>query len=288
MALPFETNWGPNGEVIQSGVRSGPDGSQEPNTSGYLCEAVVLAIYYPEEEDAKRASAMGTQVCITADVRTVGRRSMYLSRVPVYQLRHGIYDEDLWVPRPCSCHLDGADKKIQGDPSGSSPPTPAESMDGDRVLVAWLHNNPNCPFILPIALPHPRAKNLLAKSEGRVRRIRHQGTLIQIDKEGSLTLDATTAAKEELASGAVEQLSTGGDITLKTKAANTIKLDGDKTEVSSGATDYLIKGTTFKQSFASLQPAVPDPVGSANATLLVNAILVQLKAMALSTKAKVG
>jgi hypothetical protein len=82
------------GTVISSASRSGPG---DIGGSTWPTKAVVLAVYYPEEDT--RTFAEKNQSCITCDVRTIGLKPRYISRVPVFQRAHGLFDEDLFVPR---------------------------------------------------------------------------------------------------------------------------------------------------------------------------------------------
>ena len=85
-----------------------------------------------------------------------------------------------------------------GSPTASATQalTPAEKLDADHVIVAFLENDTGQPVILPLTAGHPAAAAIKA-SGGRVRRIRHHGTAIDWDASGNLTLDARGAAAEE-------------------------------------------------------------------------------------------
>jgi len=208
------------GSALQAGIPS-PErrpSSLEGSPLGYVCEAVVLALYWPEEDTTVVA---GKQVGLTADVRTISMNPREFSRVRVLQPRHGIHDEDLWTPRPASVTTDGS--ALVATPSGTSgtgsQPTRAENCDGEHVLLIFLENSIAKPAILPISAPHPSVNRLLQKSDGHVRRIRHNGTLVQWDAKGNLTIDAREAAYTALGSKAAEVSASGdgGEITIKTK-----------------------------------------------------------------------
>jgi hypothetical protein len=184
-------------------------------TNGYVTEAVVLTVYFPEEDD--RSLVNGIQKCITCDVRTIGLKPRYLSRVPVFQSAHGLYDEDLFTPRPSRQNITGG--TMRTEQSGTGKPTAGENLDGDHVLVGFLENSPARPFIYPIQIPHPNARNLPSQSAGHVRRIRHNGVLVQWDADGNWSVDARGAAKTILGSSGTEESNSGsgGAITLQTK-----------------------------------------------------------------------
>lgn len=213
----YEVMRGPHGDVLQSAVRSRPahHTHDASNAGGWITRAVVLTTYYPEEDD-RSGWTKGHQRAQLADVRTYGAYSRVLSKVPVLQSTHGLWDEDVRTLRGSSINLAGG--SLQGAPGRRTGPTAAENLDGDHVLVGFLDNDPRQPVILPFALAHPKANNSLKKADGRVRRIRHNGSLFQIDKDGNLSLDGRGAAKEELGPNGAEvsNSGTGGKVTLLT------------------------------------------------------------------------
>jgi hypothetical protein len=75
--------------------------------------------------------------------------------------------------------------------------------------------------IFPFCLPHPSSTRKLKEGDGRVKRIRHAGVVIQWSEDGNLTIDASDAKKEALGSGGseVSNSGTGGTITIKTEDA---------------------------------------------------------------------
>jgi hypothetical protein len=91
-------------------------------------------------------------------------------------------------------------------------------MDGDHVLVGFLDNDPSQPVILPFVLAHPSSNYVPLKAEGRVKRMRHNGVLLEWDKDGNIRIDATESAKSELDRLGKEQSNSGigGQITLVT------------------------------------------------------------------------
>jgi hypothetical protein len=200
---------------------------------------MVLAVYFPDEEDR-----IGDQTCITCDVRTLGRQPRVLARVPVLQSMHGLHDHDLYVPRPAAVATDGS--SLRTDADDSSGPTPAELTDGDRVLVGWLDGSDAMPFIWPVGVPHPRSRHAPKKSDGRKRRIRFAGAIIEIDEDGNVLVDARSAAKPGYTTTGAEQSNsgTGGTVKLTTKdgagAESTIELDASgNVKLTDGAGDTV-------------------------------------------------
>lgn len=250
------------GTTIQAGVRTSPPARFYANT-----EAVVLKVYYPDQEDR-----IDGQTTITCDVRTIGRSPRHLSRVPVLQLQAGLFDEDTWVPRAAAQAIDGSTLQVERCPTDAEggdkvSPTPAELMDGDRVLVGFFEGSVARPFIWPIGVPHPNARNTAQSTNGRRRRIRHHGSLLEFDDAGNVTIDGRGAAKEELGARGTEVSNSGvgGKVLLITKdgsAAETkTELDeqgnirlvgptGSVTILKSGT--LTIQSPTIKHSASSL------------------------------------
>lgn len=215
----YEVYRSQDGNVLQSGVKTKPihHGQDADNTMGWITRAVVLAVYFPEEDDRSGWTKGGLQRAITCDVRTYGRYSRELSRVPVLQRTHGLWDQDIYVPR--AAVIDTTGGTFAGKPSGQQAPTAAEDTDGDHVLVGFLDNNPNQPVVLPYALPHPKSSFTPAKAtEDRVRIIRHNGVEMRWDKDTNWSLDARGVAKPALKADGTEDSNsgTGGKITLVT------------------------------------------------------------------------
>ena len=279
--------------VNQSGVRTFAD----PRTT-VIIEAVVLSVHYPDDEDR-----IGDQRCITCDVRTIGLQSRSFKRVPVFQYVHGLWDEDTYVPRATAQHIGGG--SLQTDASDAVAPTPAELCDGDHVLLGFLDGSLAKPFIWPVQVPHPATRAVASSSDGRKRRIRHHGTLIEIDKNGSITIDARGAAKQELGplGTEVSTSGTGGAVTIVTKSAvgleNKVELDVSGKVTVTGAEvtltgpaatpDVLTKYTSLAAAMNTLQlavttwlathdpainPGAPPSYAAADITMLVTLVKV--------------
>lgn len=269
-----------DGHVLQSGVYTpSVEDRLSAGVWGAMIRAVVLATYYADDSEWKGWSGGGVNRMIACDVRTYGRRSRVLKRVPVLQPRHGLWDDDLWAPRPARQNITGGNLLIATNSSGDRP-TLAEDMDGDHVIVGFMENDPAQPVILPFTMGHPRSRQKIVKADGQCRRIRVNGTLIEWDKQGNLILDATSAAKEELGPQGTEQSNsgTGGQILIKTKdgTGKVLRLlldaDGDLWLEAAGATEALnltkgskaeIKATTtvhLNAPMTNLSDVSPEPV----------------------------
>jgi hypothetical protein len=136
------------------------------------------------------------------------------------------------------------------------------------VLVGFLDGSIAKPFIWPVQVPHPATRNSANSSDGRKRRIRHHGTLIEIDKNGSIAIDARGAARQTLGPSGTEVSAsgTGGAVTVITKNAvgleSKVELDttGKVTVSGAGITltgpdatpDYLVKYTSLAAAMNGL------------------------------------
>ena len=250
------------GNILQSGARSQPLSRHHnaEDTRGWITRGVVLQVYFADEDTRIGA----TQRCVQCDVRTFGRYSRVLKRVPVLQRAHGLHDHDIYVPRPATLTLDGS--PITSEPTATSGPTPAENIDGDHVLVGFLDNDPSQPVILPMVMPHPQSSYSPMAASGRERRIQHSGTVITWSPDGALTIDATGAASQQLGAKGVE-VPAPANITVKTLGAvrvddgagDFLSLSGSVAELSAplvqlatGPREPVIKATTFNASTSAL------------------------------------
>lgn len=208
------------GNVHTSGVPSDPIVRHYPIdlVERAPLEVVVESVYYTDEDD-RNAVTKNNQRTLMVDVRTLGQFSRQARWIPVLQRAQGLWDEDLYIPRPTKLDIDGNDLSTGSAAKGDKKPTPAESMDGDRGLLFFLENNPAKPIFLPYSQGHPKTNSPRKAADGRVRRIRHAGVLMEWSEDGNWTLDATEAAEQELDSSGDEQANNGtaGIITLKTK-----------------------------------------------------------------------
>ena len=212
----YEVMFTRDGNVLQAGARSQSMNNFHDvfNAQGWITRVVVLQTYYPDEDLRKGIGS--TQICVTCDVRTYGRYSRVLPKVPVLQQTHGVHDQDVYIPRPSRINLSGGD--LVSNPTATQGPTSAENLDGDHVLVGFLDNDPMQPVILPFGMPHPGTKERLKSSAGRVRRIRHNGTVVEWDGLGNITIDAREAALDSLGFEGAELTAhgLGGQIKLVT------------------------------------------------------------------------
>jgi hypothetical protein len=168
-----------------------------------------------------------------------------MSRVPVYQRAHGLFDEDLFVPRAATQDISGGSLATEQGSGIGVQPTPAENTDASVVLIGFLDGSPAQPFIYPCEIPHLNARNLPKKTDGRVKRFRHAGVLMEWSEDGDWTLDASGAAKQTLGTKGTETSNSGtaGIVTIKTNDGSndsSIVLDNDGSiKVLDGNGSYL-------------------------------------------------
>jgi hypothetical protein len=299
-----------HGGINQAGVPQ-HEGPAWDDTRGAITRAVVLKTYYADDKIwDDRAWAKGNVRGVCCDLRTYGRKSTPLWKVPVLQRTHGLHDEDIYIPRESTQDIAGAGANLVTLPSGkdNAKPTPAENLDGDHVLVGFLEGNPDAPVILPFCLPHPSSSRTLKAAGGRVKRLRHAGVMIEWSEDGNLTIDASSATTEKLGnSGAeVSNSGTGGVVTIKTqdgagaissmvldanggikfldgggsfleltKATGTAELSANFVKLATGPRQPVLKGTDFNAAeTAFYNTGILAAVGAA--LTLVNAAMAEI------------
>ena len=271
-ATGYETMRAGDGSVLQAGIPSRSISMHHDISSvqGWITRAVVIKTYFTEE-DTRSGWTKGVQRNILCDVRTYGRYSRSLAKVPVLQRTQGRHDEDIYIPRDSRQDIEGGTLATGGTKS-TARPSAAESMDGDHVLIGFLDNDPQQPVVLPFVFSHPKSACQPTAAIGRVKRMRHQGTLVEWDKDGNFTIDATGVAAEILGPKGTEVPAPGkGKITLVNK-----DLGGSKLSVildASSAPGKLLLGS---------DPLVPSTEPFVCGNLLVtavNALVDQIKAI---------
>ena len=174
------------------------------NTNGLQVRGVVIKSYHADADDSEKATSRdafqgGKVTAVSCDVLTYGAHYRYfLERVPVLQTHHGLNDySGLWIPRETTVDLaKGAVGLPIGTLQTSQISNPAD-LDGDHVLISFLENDPDQPFIMG-ELPHPRTTYRYTAADGEQVRSRFRGVETRIDGVGGITLDATRANGGEI------------------------------------------------------------------------------------------
>jgi hypothetical protein len=259
-ATGYEVMISPNGSILQAGMPSRPFvAHHDPkNVMGVMVEATVLKVYYADE-DTRCGWTGAAQRAVTADVRTKSSPSRVLARVPVLQLRHGLWDADIWVPREATQDIEGG----QLSDGGSVPATPAENTDSDEVLIGFIDNNPLRPVILPFTLGHPKSNVRATRANGCVRELRFQGTVLGWDQNGDFRIDTAGVAKPQLGAAGAQVPNPGfGSQTLTAKSAAgavlSLKIDASTGRLLLGesATEPLVCGTLLVLAVNALIDAI--------------------------------
>jgi hypothetical protein len=275
----YETMRTARGDVLQAGVKSRPSVKHQnlESTDGWITRAVVTATYYADEDDRGQ-----DQRSIVCDVRTYGRYTRELPKVPVLQRTHSLWDHDIYTPRPARQDIEGGD--LVGSGSKDKEPTSAEKLDGDHVLIGFLDNDPNQPVILPYTLVHPKANYRPLAADGHVRRIRHNGVLMAWDKAGNFSIDATGGAAEVFGSKGSE-VPSGGNVSV---SGVTVKLLSDEVELGNGASEAVVQGDTFTGELVSVLDKLAGFTTSPAAAKAAVVAFEATKSSWLSSKVKVG
>lgn len=117
-----------------------------------------------------------------------------------------------WTPSPCT----------DFDLSRWDTYSP-EQLDGDRVAVGFLDDDPALPFVVG-PLPSKAATWLPTAADGAVRVLRHQGTEVRLDRLGNLTVDTTAAPKDNGGRALDPGGQPAGRILLNVGAATTLEV----------------------------------------------------------------
>ncbi len=144
---------------------------------------------------------------------------------------------EAWVPSPCSVASNG----VPFDLSMWDTYDP-DTLDGDRVAVAFLDGDPGRPYVLG-PMPSRTATWHPGITDGCERVIRHQGTEIRLDGSGGVTIDATGAGIGN--DGLPVPGTLPASITIKASALANVEINGQAVKIGSGATEPTIKASTF-------------------------------------------
>lgn len=214
-----------------------------------VVRAVVINTYFADQENRPGVVAPYRNdhpiKAVSCDVLTYGSKfRFFLPRIPVAQMRHGLNDHDVWMPRPTTLDLRTGQAPIlpQGIPAGSRDNTSRvtdianqervgdpRDFDGDHVLVEFIENDPQQAFIRADQLPHPRATFRMEAADGERVRSQFRGVIQEIDSQGNLMIDAragndgsTDADGNETPANAT----TSGNVSIEANAAAEINVVG--------------------------------------------------------------
>lgn len=212
--------------VKQSGLKRASGATAQ----GLLLRGVVLATYEvdaPEHPYADNENA--APVAIYCDVRIYGQHSNpnlqngKLTGVLVAQPQAGLFDGQLWRPRPTRIDIqDGS----AANPDGG---TRLENLDGDHVLVSFIDGSPNLPVIIG-SIPHPNTQPSaqLVGADGRPLQHRHNGVRFGVTGAGDFEIDTTESSIGPYTAGPAEPADGAGNlsIALKDEASATVTVGG--------------------------------------------------------------
>jgi hypothetical protein len=240
---------------------------------GLLLRGVVLRTYLPDDpahpgnkiiavpDENPVAGVLGThpetlldvtrlrQILCDVLIYSPGYRA-FLRLVPLAQpWGHGAV-EGAWYPRACYAASTGTAAQPVGDPDTKAFTSP-DDLDGDHVLVGFLEDDLALPIIL-YKIHHPSATRALAAYRARTATqgptaeylAVHRGTVIRIDSDGNIYLDATGASKGQLGIHGEELPGTGGKITILAKASQTVDVKAGLVAVEATATTVTVKAAT--------------------------------------------
>lgn len=212
-------------------------------------ECLVVGRRYVDEPGNRLRNA------VVYDVRNLATGQV-MPAVPALQTLHGLANGGEGVYHPATKNLRG------GVFDGS---TRASDTDGDIVLVGFVGGVYDRPVILG-ALAHPEAPYGAKAEDGERRFVIHQGTRIQVRKDGSAEVDREGTKVEITASGDV--LVDHKDGSKVHCEGSVVKLDGTAVAgiiLGFQAADAVIRGTTFDATVA--KPLAVADVAAASTVL---------------------
>lgn len=175
-------------------------GSLSSRAPPHSARAVVVAVRH-------------TSHGVRCDVLFYGMRNPFRRDVPVMQWGGGVGNDAVWVPNPTTVDLDTM------LPFTIDAVRRLDALDGDHVLVTFVGGSLADALIVG-ALPHPKRAY---KVESNVRRLSHQGAVVEIDASGNVLVDTSAAPKDN----AGRPLVAGGAVTVNAGAHTVTVIGGE-------------------------------------------------------------
>lgn len=246
--------------VNQSAVPSRPKSFDAARAQGLNLRGVITRVYTLDDPDHPYADQQ--PVALYCDVLCYssmsGLATRFLPNVLIPQHDGGIHSGSVRKPR-------AAGFDITADTMNLEKGTNVSDVDGDHVIVAFLDDNFNQPFVLR-HLPHPSAnvgnesldaghRTLLKDADGDPTFYKHHGSYYGIADNGDFIVDLTRANLGELESDGTEpdppEDGTVGNGTVRLPKGSKVRIEIDGTnnvfEFSETAVDVQLDGgATFK------------------------------------------
>jgi hypothetical protein len=179
---------------MQSGIPKGDPKNNVLRAHGLTLQGVVVAVYPYDADGPSQTGLTVTQNTIYVDVLCYGRHEGVIPRVLWTMERQGLHEGEIPLPRASSIGLGETLDTLQTNPT---------NMDGDHVIVAFLEDNLQRPFVSR-SMPHPSAdvgndpklighRMRIKTADGDPRFWKHKGVFWGVTKDGDAVLDLTRA-----------------------------------------------------------------------------------------------
>lgn len=171
-----------------------PRGGPGRAAGGLLLRGVVLAVWPPGStsrgRDRSAAAAVPSWVCDVLIFEPTYRTILY--NVPIMVEQGGVDNYTARVPTPTTGTISGQPLVISPEGAAQNA-TPAHDMNGDYVLIAFLGDDLNQPFVLG-QLPHPATNRTVQANAASQQYVR--GTSTVIDDGGNVAVNLIESSGE--------------------------------------------------------------------------------------------
>ena len=198
--------------------RAGPSGVRR--AKGVTLRGYVMDAYYNADETGAPADPVQGVLC---DVQIIeaGYRGL-MTRVPVMTQSGGYANIEHWRPQKVTENVKGGQLVDEG--AGA---TPTHEMNGDLVVVGFLGDNLNNPYIMG-QLPHPEAQSGAPDDPGYPYKRVLEGNVLGVDDDGVVRIDITDGT-----AGTIEIVADSTTITVQTDG--TVVIDGGDVTITDGS-----------------------------------------------------
>lgn len=272
------TRWKPayhpkTDRLLQSGVPTGPDPIRP---GGLNLRGVVVAVYvfdddgYPQPEDRPNT--------VLVDVLTYGEHNTYIPRVPWTYERSGLHEGDVSLPRAATIDTEGDLNLLNSNP---------RNLDGDHVIVSFIENSLNQPYISR-SIGHPSSDRgnaakpvtqrlRLVRGDGHPRLWKHRGAAFGFDRDGQFLLDTRGAHSGEYRADGTEpdptENGSNGNVLATLQPGSAFRVTGGETVevqntgdtvldtdgsvlIGTGASHPIVHGDTYQTDQGAKNQAI--------------------------------
>jgi len=266
----------PDGSVPTHNLVAAFDEQRAPRHTPSMVVGVVMAVHTTDEEVMR----LGRGVEVDVILYGIGGRPLF--NVPVRQTG-GYRNADLWEPSPTTKNIRTGDAvswdaMLAGQETGRY--NSLADLDGDHVTIEYVGNSVDSPLVTG-AMPHPAAIAKPTRATGDLpdsgalptsptspaRYLRHQGSVVMVDRRGNVVVDTTAAPKDNSgdepsgggAAGHVAvNLRAGGRLQILLDGTEWFSVKDGEVLIGSGATKAAARKTDAVQVGGTAIPPSGD------------------------------